>query len=326
MAGFEDIVGQKRIINHLKNAIKLDRPSHAYIFHGDDGIGKRLTAEIFAKGLLCEKIEGAPCGKCRSCIQMDTGNNPDFIKVTHEKSVISVDDIRSQLISEMQIKPYTAKYKIFMVDEAEKMNEQAQNALLKTLEEPPEYGVIILLTNNLNMFLDTILSRAVALAFMPAGRSEIKEFLMKKRAIPDYQARTAAACAGGCPGKALNWVDSEEFSERREKSMEVLKKIGKMEPAFAIKRSKEWAKQKDDIDFFRRLLEAWIRDVLYVKATGRTGRCMFVDESTLLKEQAGKLSFEKLGHILEMNELLGERLGSNVNTEVSLERLLMELG
>jgi DNA polymerase-3 subunit delta' len=326
MAGFEDIVGQKRIINHLKNAIKLDRPSHAYIFHGDDGIGKRLTAEIFAKGLLCEQIEGAPCGKCRSCIQMDTGNNPDFIKVTHEKSVISVDDIRSQLISEMQIKPYTAKYKIFMVDEAEKMNEQAQNALLKTLEEPPEYGIIILLTNNLNMFLDTILSRAVALAFMPAGRSEIKEFLMKKRAIPDYQARTAAACAGGCPGKALNWVDSEEFSERREKSMEVLKKIGKMEPAFAIKRSKEWAKQKDDIDFFRRLLEAWIRDVLYVKATGRTVRCMFVDESTLLKEQAGKLSFEKLGHILEMNELLGERLSSNVNTEVSLERLFMELG
>lgn len=249
MKNFEDVVGHKRIIDHLKNAITRRKPSHAYIFHGEDGCGKRLVADIFAAGLLCESDGRKPCGKCRSCLQYESANHPDVIRVTHEKTGIGVDDIRSQLVNEMQIKPYNSDYKIFIVDEAEKMNEQAQNALLKTLEEPPEYGVIILLSENINAFLDTIVSRAVSLAFLPAGRDEIIRFLMEKKQIPDYQARIAAACSGGNPGLAYRWADSEEFAEHREKSLEILRKIGRLEPETIFAVSKEWAKDKDEIRF-----------------------------------------------------------------------------
>lgn len=325
MKKFEDVVGHQRITGHLKNAIKRKKPSHAYIFHGEDGCGKRLVADIFAAGLLCESGGSGPCGKCRSCLQYEGANHPDVIRVTHEKSVISVDDIRSRLVNEMQIKPYSSAYKIFIVDEAEKMNEQAQNALLKTLEEPPEYGVIILLSNNINAFLDTILSRTVSLSFLPAGRDEIVRFLMEKKQIPDYQARIAAACSGGNPGLAYSWADSEEFAERREKSLEILRKIGRLEPETVFSVSKEWAKEKEEIHFFVRLLEVWIRDVLYVKASGKYERCMFREEKSCIDEQANFLGYDRLGEIIDGAERLLSRLESNVNTEISLESFLLLL-
>lgn len=325
MRKFSEVVGHKRIINHLKNAIERKKPSHAYIFHGEDGCGKRLVADIFAAGLLCESGGDEPCGKCRSCLQFETANHPDIIRVTHEKSIISVDDIRSQLVNEMQIKPYSSAYKIFIVDEAERMNEQAQNALLKTLEEPPEYGVIILLSNNINSFLDTILSRAVALPFLPAGRDEIVKFLMSKKQVPDYQARLAAACSGGNPGLALTWVDSEEFSERREKSLDILRKMGRLDSETIFVTAKEWAKEKEEIQFFIRLLEVWVRDVLYVKSTGKYERCMFREERSYIDTQATMLSYDRLGEILEGAVTLRGRLDSNVNTEISFESFLLLL-
>lgn len=326
MKNFYDVVGHKHIISHLKSAIRLNRPSHAYIFHGEDGSGKRLVADIFAAGLLCTgEGEDKPCGKCRSCLQYENRNHPDVIRVTHEKTVISVDDIRSQLVNEIQIKPYSSDYKIFIVDEAEKMNEQAQNALLKTLEEPPEYGVIILLSNNVSMFLDTILSRAVSLPFLPAEREEIVKFLIQKKHVPDYQARLAAACSGGCPGLAYNSVDSPEFEERREKSLAVLRKAGRLEAETAFEVSREWSKQKEEIKFFIRLLEVWFRDVLYVKSTGRYGKCMLGEEGSYMEAQARLLEYEKIAEILREAEKLCGRLDSNVNPEISFESLLLTL-
>ena len=109
-----------------------------------------MLAGLFAKTLQCEAGGTDPCGTCRSCIQCDSGNQPDIIWVTHEKpTVISVDDIREQVNNDIIIKPYSSRYKIYIIPEAELMNPQAQNALLKTIEEPPEYAITMLLTNNL---------------------------------------------------------------------------------------------------------------------------------------------------------------------------------
>lgn len=325
MKKFSDVVGHRRIIDHLENVIERKAPSHAYIFHGEDGCGKRLVADIFAAGLLCESNEDRPCGKCRSCLQINSFNHPDVIRVTHEKSIISVDDIRSQLIGEMQIKPYSSEYKIFIIDEAEKMNEQAQNALLKTLEEPPAYGIIILLSNNVNAFLETILSRVVALSFLPAGRKEIADFLVREKKVPDYQAKIAAACSGGNPGLAFSWVDSEEFSERREKSLNILRKIGRLDSETVFEVAGQWSGEKEEIKFFIRLLEVWIRDVMYIKSTQKSDKCMLREEEGYMHSQASQLSYERLGEILEGIESLQKRLESNVNTEVSFESLLILL-
>lgn len=320
--GFEKVIGHKKIINHLQNVIDGDRPSHAYIFHGEDGVGKNMVARIFAKGVLCESHETRPCGICRSCRQFESGNNPDFFNVTHEKSIISVDDIRTQIIDNMAIRPYSNKYKVFLVDEAEKMNEQAQNALLKTLEEPPEYGVIILVTNNLFMFLETILSRAVSLAFLPCDTKQVAQFILSERDVPDYQARTAAACSGGMPGVALSLIDSEEFAQRRDESLEILKRIGNNRADFSVKRAKELSAKKDDVLFFLKIFEAYIRDVLCYKSTGNDRFMIFSEEISNIKKQAENLSFEKISRLIEAARELKERLDSNVYTEASVYSFL----
>ena len=135
MSSFKNVIGHEQIIQHMSTALKNKKISHAYIFEGPNGSGKNLLSKAFAKALECEAGYGDSCNMCRSCHQMDTGNQPDVKWLIHDKpATISVDDVRSQINADIAIKPYSSKYKIYIVDEAEKMNEQAQNALLKTIE------------------------------------------------------------------------------------------------------------------------------------------------------------------------------------------------
>ena len=164
MAGCDHIIGHSDVVEHLKNAMKMDKVSHAYIFNGEKGCGKKTLAREFAKALQCQGEGERPCGQCQSCRQADGHNQPDIIEVSHDKpNTIGVDDIREQVVGDVQVRPYSSPYKVYIIPEAEKMNQQAQNALLKTIEEPPEYVVILLLTTNAASFLPTILSRCVML-------------------------------------------------------------------------------------------------------------------------------------------------------------------
>ena len=180
MSSFSDIYGYETIKEHMQSAIRLGKVSHAYIINGGLGAGKKMLAGIFAKTLQCENMEESvnPCNKCHSCIQSDTGNQPDIIWVKHEKPAsIGVDDVREQIIADMQIKPYSSRYKIYIIDEAEKLTVAAQNALLKTIEEPPSYGIVIFLTTNADIFLQTILSRCVMLDLKPIKNSIVEEYI-----------------------------------------------------------------------------------------------------------------------------------------------------
>ena len=189
MAVFSDILGNEQIIEHLQNAIRMGKVSHAYILNAPESSGKRMIAEAFAATLQCEEKGTEPCGECHSCKQAASHNHPDIIYVQHEKpNTIGVDDIRVQINQDIAAKPYSSPYKIYIVDEAEKMNVQAQNALLKTIEEPPAYGVILLLTTNADAFLPTILSRCIRLDLKPVADDKLKDFLMKKCGVVDYQA------------------------------------------------------------------------------------------------------------------------------------------
>ena len=137
MGSFKDVVGHKDILKYISSAVENNRVSHAYILNGERGSGKRLLANLFAMSLQCQNREedGEACGKCQSCKQAQNGNQPDIIKVTHEKpNTIGVGDIRTQVNDDIMIRPYSSYYKIYIVDEAEKMTVQAQNALLKTID------------------------------------------------------------------------------------------------------------------------------------------------------------------------------------------------
>ena len=326
MAGFKDIVGHEQIIEHLKTAIEMGKVSHAYILNGPDLSGKMMIAEAFARALLCEKQDPDGCGECRSCRQSDDRNNPDIIYVKHDKpNTISVDDIRTQLNNDIVIKPYSNQYKIYIVDEAEKMNQQAQNALLKTIEEPPAYAVIMLLTTNADSFLQTIRSRCITLNLKSVKNDVIKSYLMTEKKIPDYQADVCAAFAQGVVGKAIKLASSDDFNELKESALSLIKRLDDIdlyEMGEAIKQISDYKLQVQD---YFDLITVWYRDVLYMKATNDVNGLIFKDEVYDIKKQASKHSYHGIETIIEALDKAKLRINANVNLDRVIELLLMTI-
>lgn len=331
MAGFKDIVGHNQIIEHLKNAISMDKISHAYILNGPDKAGKMMLAEAFAMALQCKtKADGKPlldgCMECRSCKQAIDHNQPDIIYITHEKpNTISVDDIRAQLNNDIVIKPYSSKYKVYIIDEAEKMNEAAQNALLKTIEEPPAYAVILLLTTNADQFLQTILSRCIMLNLKSVKEEVIKDYLMKSYQIPDYQAEVCAAFAQGNVGKAIALSSSDDFNERKKVALQVMKRLEEMDVWDIPSAVKEFAEQKTQINEYLDLFMIWFRDVLYMKSTNDVNGLIFKDEVYDIKRQAARRSYQGIEAILQALGQARVRLNANVNFDLVIELLLLAI-
>ncbi|MBP3618989.1 MAG: DNA polymerase III subunit delta' [Lachnospiraceae bacterium] len=323
MAEFKDVVGHEQVIQHMQNAIRQKKISHAYLLCGEAGSGKRLVAEAFAKTILCEEGGIEACGKCKSCKQAESGNHPDFRIVVREKATLGVKEIREQVTGDVQIKPYSSAYKIYLIDEAEKMTEEAQNALLKTIEEPPEYAVFLLSVTRQELLLQTVLSRCVLLPFYPVAPEKIKRFLMEKRGVPDYLAESAAAFAGGLVGRAVQYAESESFIEQRNDVLHLVKYIDDMTMAEVMENVKLFASKKDVATEYLDLILMWYRDVLMYKATKNVNALMFMDELEAVSAQAGKRSFENLQGIVEALEQVKQRLKSNVNFENAVELLLL---
>lgn len=326
MAVFADIIGQEMIKEHLQNALKTGNVSHAYIINGERSSGKEFIANIFAMALQCEQGGVEPCNKCHSCKQALTNNQPDIIRITHEKpNTISVDDIREQINNDMAIKPYASPKKIYIMNEAEKMSVSAQNALLKTLEEPPEYGVIILLTTNLSAMLQTILSRCLVLNMKPVSDEKVKKFLMSEMQIPDYKAEVCAAFARGNIGKAKLLAMSEDFDKIKEEAVTLLKYIDDMEIseiAQAIKRMNEY---KLEINDFLDVLAIWYRDALLFKATNDANHLIFREEIQYIKKTASKSTYEGIENILKALDKAKARLSANVSFDLTMELLLLAI-
>lgn len=326
MASFKDIIGQEQIKEHLKNAIAAGKVSHAYIINGEKASGKEFIANIFAMTLQCEKGGDEPCQECHSCKQALSANQPDIIRVTHEKpNTVSVDDIRRQINGDVSIKPYSSPYKIYIVNEAEKMNQQAQNALLKTIEEPPAYAVILLLTTNADSFLQTILSRCITLNLKAVKEDVIRDYLMKHYQIPDYQADVCAAFSQGNVGKAVQLASSEDFGELKASVLQLVKRLDDIdlyEFGGAIKQIGEYKLQIND---YFDLITIWFRDVLYMKATNDVNGLIFKDEVYDIKRQAAKRSYQGIEIILKALDTAKLRLNANVNFDLTLELLLLTI-
>lgn len=326
MAGFSDIIGHRQIIEHLQKAISYGKVSHAYIFNGPERSGKMMLAEAFAMALQCQEKQDTPCLKCHSCKQAQSHNQPDIIYLTHEKpGTISVDDIRKQVNSDITIKPYASPYKIYIIDEAEKMNVQAQNALLKTIEEPPAYGIILLLTTNADTFLPTILSRCITLNLKAVADAEIKAHLMKAYQLPDYQADVCVAFAQGNVGKAIQLAGNEDFIELKNSALQLLKRIKDIELYEMMEAVRQISQYKLKINDYFDLLMIWYRDVLLYKATTDVNSLIFKDEVYDIKKQANISSYSGIETILEALEKAKLRLNANVNFDLVMELLLLNM-
>ena len=326
MAGFHDIIGHDDIIRHLKNAIETGKVSHSYIFTGEPGSGKKLLAGTFAAALQCESGESEPCMTCDSCKKVIGKNHPDIITVTHEKpGSISIDEVRDQVVRDVDIKPYCSPYKIYIIPDAEMMTVQAQNAILKTIEEPPEYAVIMLLTENAEALLPTIRSRCVMMKLRNIKDQLVKKYLMEQMEIPDYKADVCVAFAQGNMGKAIMLATSEYFNEIKEEVVHLLRNIDEMNVSELMDAVKKCMTYKMEINDYLDMIAIWYRDVLIYKATKNVDRVVFSDQLRYIKARASKSSYEGIENILNAIEKAKARLKANVNFELTMELLLLTI-
>ena len=326
MGSFKDVVGHKDILKYISSAVENNRVSHAYILNGERGSGKKMLANLFAMTLLCETGDNEPCGKCHSCKQAESGNHPDIIRVTHEKpNSISVDDIRTQVNNTVDIKPYQGPYKVYIIPQADMMTPQAQNAILKTIEEPPSYAVFLLLTENAETLLPTINSRCVMLKLRNIKDTLIKKYLMENLEIPDYKADMCTAFAQGNMGRAIMLANSDHFNEIREEAVQLLKHISEMELNEIVAAVKNISVYKLEITDYLDIIMIWYMDVLLYKATKEIDKVVFKDQLQSIKEQARKSSYEGIELILESLEKAKARLKANVNFDLVMELLFLTI-
>ena len=323
MARFEDIIGQDHLTEYFKKAISTGEVAHAYIIEGEMRSGKEFIARVFSEALLCEGEGEKPCGKCQSCLQMENNAHPDFYNIVHDKpGFISVDDIKEQVVKDINTKPFKGGYKIYLINEAEIMNELAQNMLLKTLEEPPEYVVIILLTTSKEKLLQTIQSRCVKLALKPVEKKILKKYLMKEFKIPDYKADIAVSFSQGNFGKAKMLIMNEDFDKMKTEAVSLLKHINEMDAPDimeAINKIKEY--KYDEIDYLD-IFSVWYRDVLLFKATNDVNDLVFKQEIQYIKSVAKKTSYEKIDDIVKALEKAKARIKAKANFETCMTLLL----
>lgn len=335
MADINDILGNERVKEHFIAAVHHKKISHAYIIEGDKGSGKKMLAFAFSKILQCETRqkteEERACNQCESCIQMENKDHPDVIWVSHEKAgVISVGEIREQVVNTVDIMPYKGPYKIYIIDEAEKMNVAAQNAILKTIEEPPEYAIIFLLTTNRGAFLDTILSRCILLEMKPVSGKMIERYLGERYKIPEEEAEFASGFSLGNIGKAESIILSEEFRELKDLTLDILRYIHEIESYEIADKVKEYKKYKAQIDDFFDIFLMWFRDILLLKADTSPNKdiarrkIIFKNEYISLRKQADKLKMDSIDYIINRINRARIRIKSNVNFDAALELLIVE--
>lgn len=326
MFSFSEIVGHEQIKEHMQAAIRDKKPFHAYLFQGEEGVGKEALARTFAAGLQCQsESTDKPCKECVSCRQMESGNQPDVIWVTREKASLGVDEIREQLCNTMDIKPFSSPYKIYLVPEAEKMTEAAQNALLKTIEEPPEYGIVILMTSNISALLPMIQSRCLTMEFRPLSTAVVESYVKEHCQVPDYQARASAAFAQGNLGKAMRYAKSEDFIERKDHIISLLRHVEQMDLSEMLAVIKDLGTRKDEVRDYIDLMVLWYRDVLLFKATKDINQLLFQDEASYISREASHRSYEKIEEILQAFEKAKVRLRANVNFDITMELMLLTL-
>ena len=327
MANFKDIIGQESIKKHLQTAIKTGNLSHAYIINGEYGSGRQTIASALAKTIQCQSKtdDTDACGVCTSCKQAESHNHPDIKYITHDKTSISVNDIREQLNNDISIKPYSSEYKIYIIPDANKMTEQAQNALLKTIEEPPVYAIIILLTENCDSLLPTIRSRCVTLTMNPKEKDKICTYLENKFQLEPEQAQIAANYCQGNIGKAIRFASSSDFIEMKNQVLKLLKNLDSMDIASIIDTIKEFSTHKNDINDYLDLMLLWYRDVLMFKVTKDANLLLYSDEYSAISEQATKRDYENIENIIAAIDKAKVRLKANVNFDVTIELMILAM-
>ena len=277
---FNNIIGNDENKSSLKKIIESNNISHSYIFSGVSGIGKFLFAKEFAKAILClnEDVKKKPCGFCKACESIENGNNPDIIIIDEHEDSIKTEQIKD-LTNNVLEKPIQGEKKIYIINNSENMTKEAQNSLLKTLEEPPEYAIIILITSNENLLLNTIKSRCLKISFNKLSNDEILRYLIINNENVEQKLLKAF---NGSIEKALNIMDKKEIYESVEDIFENIENYNELQ---ILNLKDKVFKDKDEV---YSILD-YINTIFYHKAlqniqsANKYTRCLEIIEETKLR-------------------------------------------
>lgn len=322
---FDSIAGQQEVVKSLENAVRADTAAHAYLFTGPKGIGKRTVAEAFAGMLLCsETQETGACGKCICCQMTENGSNPDFRIVEAEGNSIKIEDIRN-IQSEIIVKPLYARRKVYLIIDADKMTVQAQNCLLKTLEEPPAYAVLILTTSNYNAILETIRSRTLKYSFKKNTAEEIRQILQTRFDGEVKNLDFITAYADGIPGTAIALAGSDEFSALREKTTAICLKLSVSKLADIFSLYDFFEANKSSVDVIFDIMVLFYRDLLISKKSRDGNVLINSDKKDIIRENAVRFPMDKLISNIEEVEAARKAVKQNANYQLAIEVMLMKL-
>ncbi|UCC66100.1 MAG: DNA polymerase III subunit delta' [Deltaproteobacteria bacterium] len=313
---FRDVVGHQRPLQTLQKEIKAGKVHHAYLFTGMEGIGKRLVALNMAKALNCLTQEGDACDHCHSCQRMDKGFHPDLIPIAAEGEAIKIQQIR-ELQRVIAFKPYEARWRVIIVDGAERTTREAANAFLKTLEEPPPWTTIILVASTVETLPPTVPSRCQRIRFNLLRQEEVGEVLA--RHLCEEEIHTLAPLAGGSPGRVLR-LDREEISKaRREFLLALSPSIGQR-----LRVAQELAHREGKI--FLEILQSWLRDLIVYREIGEEASLLNYDLTEELRKAAPRRETE--GLLRDFWALLQIQGGieAHGNLQLSLETALLGIG
>ena len=323
---YKEIIGHEDVIEYFKRTIKSKNISHSYLLEGGQGIGKKRLAKTFAKTLLCEEADAtSPCHICTSCIMMETDNNPDYFEVFSKKASIGVDDIREQVVEKMDIKPYRSQYKVFIIPEAERMTLQAQNALLKTIEEPPAYGIVILITKNPAKIISTVHSRCARVRALPLSTQRIKKYIQNNHGLEEWEALLYADFADGSIGKAKEMVEEGDFWETRQRAIDYMIRLEQANLIDLYDMVTDLDKDRENLP---QILDFWMilyRDILMYKVFEKDENILYKDFTDLILDRSRELTYNRINNNFYEIIRAKERLGKNINVMLIIENLLLEI-
>ncbi len=322
---FSGIIGQKEVVGSLERALSENRVGHAYIFTGPAGMGKKTIAHLFAGLLLCDAPkDGKTCGKCIPCQLFENDSNPDFHSIDTDETSIGVDMIRG-VQGDVAIKPMYSKRKVYIVEDASKMTEQAQNCLLKTFEEPPEYVVIILLTANYEALLETVRSRAQQLHFKKYTRDQVRQALTTILGKEEGKAGLAIDYADGNIGLALELAGSGDFSRLREHVLALLPGVEKGKTASILEFTALIEENRDSAGLLLDIMLLYYRDLLIMCETGNENMLINSDKKDMIFNNAQMRTSRGVVGRIDALEAARRALKQNANMQLVVDNLLISL-
>ncbi|MEP9411257.1 MAG: DNA polymerase III subunit delta' [Candidatus Brocadia sp.] len=331
---FKIISCQDRIVKLFQNAILNDRLAHAYILAGQEGIGKTLFSKELAKTIFCQHPGIDACDTCNSCQRIANDNFPDLFFILPEKNsrVIKIDQLK-YLQDVLNVKPLESKHKIVIIQSADKMNEEASNCLLKTLEEPPSYAIILLIVTSLESVRETIRSRCQIVRFSPLSTAVVKDILINQFQLDNRQAERLAFVSNGSIERAISLSGTDALEKKNWLVDRILKLSMNDNLTFSKELFDEWHIQDMEVLEEKRSqvkelmfsILLYYRDLLVCKTGKSELPIHYVDWKDALISKSKSLSEDALFRIINVIKTSLEHLDHNANITLLLENMISKI-